>query len=164
MVYYLVYIWILPKLHIKRMQKCHFCTSDHSLCIILYLLVYGLFEDSLDVLKYLQSFKLILFYSHHCLKKHCWKNTLTNQPISEKGQQNKMADFPPPLEEDRTRVSEKDETTKGSETEVGFGEETVVTVHAFSSTCLLFCDVLWWYIMYDSYVWDIKSYVRGIIS
>lgn len=53
-----------------------------------------------------------------------------------------MADFPPPLEEDRTRVSEKDETTKGSETEVGFGEETVVTVHAFSSACILFCDVL----------------------
>lgn len=46
------------------------------------------------------------------------------------------------MEEGRTKVPEKDETTKGSEMEVGFWEETVVTVHAFSSTYLLFCDFL----------------------
>ncbi|XP_052688086.1 ABC transporter F family member 4-like isoform X2 [Crassostrea angulata] len=38
-------------------------------------------------------------------------------PISEKGQQNKIADFPPLLEEDRTKLPEKVETTKGSEME-----------------------------------------------
>lgn len=46
------------------------------------------------------------------------------------------------MEEGRTKLPEKDETTKGSETEVGFGEETVVTVHAFSSTYLLFYTFL----------------------
>lgn len=38
-------------------------------------------------------------------------------PINEKDQLNKIAGFPLPLEEDRTRIPEKDETPKGSETE-----------------------------------------------
>ncbi|XP_052688087.1 ABC transporter F family member 4-like isoform X3 [Crassostrea angulata] len=44
-------------------------------------------------------------------------DTKERQPISEKGQQNKIADFPPLLEEDRTKLPEKVETTKGSEME-----------------------------------------------
>lgn len=55
-------------------------------------------------------------------------------PISEKGQQNKIADFPPPLEEDRTRVSEKDETTKGSETESKKKKKRKLKVPSFRSS------------------------------
>lgn len=67
------------------------------------------------------------------------------------------------MEEGCIKVLEKDEIMKGSEMEVGFWEEIVVIVYVFSFIYLLFCDVLWWYIMYDLYVWDIKLYVWGIV-
>lgn len=67
------------------------------------------------------------------------------------------------MEEDCIKLLEKDEIMNGSEMEVGFWEEIVVIVYVFSFIYLLFCVFLWWYIMYDLYVWDIKLYVWGII-
>uniref|UniRef100_K1PSI1 Uncharacterized protein n=1 Tax=Magallana gigas TaxID=29159 RepID=K1PSI1_MAGGI len=55
-------------------------------------------------------------------------------PISEKGQQNKIADFPPPMEEGRTKVPEKDEATKGSETESKKKKKRKLKVPSFRSS------------------------------
>ncbi|XP_034311654.2 nucleolar and coiled-body phosphoprotein 1 isoform X1 [Magallana gigas] len=55
-------------------------------------------------------------------------------PISEKGQQNKITNIPPPLEEGRTKVPEKDETTKGSETESKKKKKRKLKVPSFRSS------------------------------
>nr|XP_034311657.1 ABC transporter F family member 4 isoform X4 [Crassostrea gigas] len=55
-------------------------------------------------------------------------------PISEKAQQNKIADFPPLLEKDRTKLPEKDETTKGSEMESKKKKKRKLKVPSFRSS------------------------------
>nr|XP_034311656.1 ABC transporter F family member 4 isoform X3 [Crassostrea gigas] len=61
-------------------------------------------------------------------------DTKERQPISEKAQQNKIADFPPLLEKDRTKLPEKDETTKGSEMESKKKKKRKLKVPSFRSS------------------------------